>query len=172
MAVCGAIPSRRGCAGGGRIFGLVLSGSVYPTDFPRHFRLMYLPAPGEPVLEITLPGVQAIPTVSDLRCVSKFDVAELGAAVLHPRQTQEPIRDLSSVNPRPLLGGDVVVHAARRAQSRHAGPDRAAHRTPGARSGDGPEGHSTRVGVPPVIRVQLLTAPAIRPPTNQRPSTI
>ena len=80
-AGCGGIPSRRqkklgrpaACSHPVLLpgpVGLVLSGSVYLIDFPQHFRLLYLPAPGAPVLEITLP------TVSILRHVSKFDATE------------------------------------------------------------------------------------------------
>lgn len=56
-----------------RYFGLVLSGSVYPVDFPQHFRLVYLPQLNELVVEVTLPGVQVIPTVSKLRYVLDSD---------------------------------------------------------------------------------------------------
>ena len=56
-----------------RYFGLVLSGSVYPIDFPQHFRIMYLPQLKELVLEVTLPGIEVIPTVSELQHVSESD---------------------------------------------------------------------------------------------------
>jgi len=54
-------------------FGLVLSGSVYPADFPQHFRLVYLPLLSELVVEVTLPGVDVIPTVSELQHVMESD---------------------------------------------------------------------------------------------------
>lgn len=54
-------------------FGLVLSGSVYPADFPHHFRLAYLPLLSELVVEVTLPGVEVIPTVSELHHVLESD---------------------------------------------------------------------------------------------------
>ena len=64
-------------------FGLVLSGSVYPIDFPQHFRLAYLPQLSELVVELTLPGVQVIPTASELQYVAESDevaISPLGAA--------------------------------------------------------------------------------------------
>jgi len=54
-------------------FGLVLCGSVYPIDFPQHFRLVYLPELSELVVEVTLPGVAVIPTASELQYVSESD---------------------------------------------------------------------------------------------------
>lgn len=54
-------------------FGLVLCGSVYPIDFPQHFRLVYLPELSELVVEVTLPGVEVIPTASELQYVSESD---------------------------------------------------------------------------------------------------
>ncbi len=54
-------------------FGLVLSGSVYPIDFPQHFRLAYLPQLSELVVEVTLPGVQVIPTATELQYVAESD---------------------------------------------------------------------------------------------------
>ena len=56
-----------------RYFGVVLSGSVYPVDFPHHFRLVYLPALAELVVEVALPGVEVIPTVKELQHVSESD---------------------------------------------------------------------------------------------------
>jgi len=64
-------------------FALVLSGSVYPIDFPQHFRLAYLPLLSELVVEVMLPGVQVIPTASELQYVSESDevaVSPRGAA--------------------------------------------------------------------------------------------
>jgi restriction system protein len=64
-------------------FGLVLCGSVYPIDFPQHFRLVYLPELSELVVEVTLPGVEVIPTASELQYVSESDdvaVSPRGAA--------------------------------------------------------------------------------------------
>lgn len=54
-------------------FGLVLSGSVYPADFPHHFRLAYLPMLSELVVEVTLPNVEVVPTVSELQHVLESD---------------------------------------------------------------------------------------------------
>ncbi|NMM32782.1 MAG: hypothetical protein HHJ13_02030, partial [Phycicoccus sp.] len=54
-------------------FGLVLCGSVYPIDFPQHFRLAYLPELSELVVEVTLPGIEVIPTASELQYVAESD---------------------------------------------------------------------------------------------------
>ena len=60
-------------------FGLVMSGSVYPIDFPQHFRLAYLPQLSELVVEVTLPGVQVIPTASELQYVADSDEVVVSA---------------------------------------------------------------------------------------------
>ena len=178
-----------------RYFGVVLSGSVYPIDFPQHFRLAYLPELSELVVEVALPGVEVIPTVNELQHVSESDevavlprgaaqveslyssvvaqvmlrtlhelfhsdsrgwletvtlngmttqtgsarddrgvclvtvrtsqsqfagldlthddprknLAELGAVVLYSCQRQEPIRDLSEIDPRHVVETDVLA---------------------------------------------------------------
>lgn len=66
-------------------FGLVLCGSVYPIEFPQHFRLVYLPELRELVVEVTLPGVEVIPTASELQYVEECDevaVSPRGAAAV------------------------------------------------------------------------------------------
>jgi len=65
-------------------FGLVLCGSVYPIDFPQHFRLVYLPELSELVVEVTLPGVEVIPTASELQYVEECD-----EVVVSPRGAEQ-----------------------------------------------------------------------------------
>lgn len=48
-------------------FGMVLGNSVYPDDFPQHYRLAYVPGAGQLVVEYQLPGVEVIPTVREHR---------------------------------------------------------------------------------------------------------
>ena len=48
-------------------FAMVLGNSVYPDDFPQHFRLAYLPARRQLLVEYHLPPVEVIPVVKEYR---------------------------------------------------------------------------------------------------------
>lgn len=48
-------------------FAMVLGNSVYPDDFPQHFRLAYLPKPRHLLVEYHLPAVEVIPAVKECR---------------------------------------------------------------------------------------------------------
>ncbi|HEU4350136.1 MAG TPA: restriction endonuclease [Actinoplanes sp.] len=48
-------------------FAMVLGNSVYPDDFPQHFRLAYLPKQKHLLIEYHLPPVEVIPVVKEYR---------------------------------------------------------------------------------------------------------
>ncbi|MGA5303998.1 restriction endonuclease [Nucisporomicrobium flavum] len=48
-------------------FAMVLGNSVYPDDFPQHFRLAYLPKKRHLLVEYHLPPVEVIPVVKEYR---------------------------------------------------------------------------------------------------------
>ena len=48
-------------------FAMVLGNSVYPDDFPQHFRLAYLPNQKHLLIEYHLPPVEVIPAVKEYR---------------------------------------------------------------------------------------------------------
>jgi restriction system protein len=48
-------------------FAMVLGNSVYPDDFPQHFRLAYLPKKKHLLVEYHLPPVEVIPVVKEYR---------------------------------------------------------------------------------------------------------
>ncbi|BCJ52003.1 restriction endonuclease [Actinoplanes sp. NBRC 14428] len=48
-------------------FAMVLGNSVYPDDFPQHFRLAYLPKKQHLLIEYHLPPVEVIPVVKEYR---------------------------------------------------------------------------------------------------------
>jgi restriction system protein len=48
-------------------FAMVLGNSVYPDDFPQHFRLAYLPKQRHLLIEYHLPPVEVIPVVKEYR---------------------------------------------------------------------------------------------------------
>ncbi|AGL14762.1 restriction endonuclease [Actinoplanes sp. N902-109] len=48
-------------------FAMVLGNSVYPDDFPQHFRLAYLPKQQHLLIEYHLPPVEVIPVVKEYR---------------------------------------------------------------------------------------------------------
>jgi len=48
-------------------FAMVLGNSVYPDDFPQHFRLAYLPKKQHLLVEYHLPPVEVIPVVKEYR---------------------------------------------------------------------------------------------------------
>jgi restriction system protein len=54
-------------------FGMVLGRSVYPTDFPQHFRLAYVPESRQLVVEYELPPLDVVPTVREYRYVKTRD---------------------------------------------------------------------------------------------------
>ncbi|GAA2571848.1 restriction endonuclease [Winogradskya consettensis] len=48
-------------------FAMVLGNSVYPDDFPQHFRLAYLPKQQHLLIEYHLPPVEVVPVIKDYR---------------------------------------------------------------------------------------------------------
>jgi restriction system protein len=48
-------------------FAMVLGNSVYPDDFPQHFRLAYLPKQRHLLVEYHLPPIEVIPVVKEYR---------------------------------------------------------------------------------------------------------
>lgn len=48
-------------------FGMVLGNSVYPDDFPQHYRLAFLPHERHLVVEYQLPSVEVVPAVQEYR---------------------------------------------------------------------------------------------------------
>ncbi|SCF44421.1 restriction system protein [Micromonospora matsumotoense] len=54
-------------------FGLVLGNSVYPDDFPQHYRLAYVPESRQLVVEYHLPTLDVIPAVREYRYVKARD---------------------------------------------------------------------------------------------------
>jgi len=48
-------------------FAMVLGNSVYPDDFPQHFRLAYLPKQRHLLIEYHLPPIEVIPAVKEYR---------------------------------------------------------------------------------------------------------
>jgi restriction system protein len=48
-------------------FAMVLGNSVYPADFPQHFRLAYLPKQQHLLIEYHLPPVEVVPVVKEYR---------------------------------------------------------------------------------------------------------
>jgi restriction system protein len=68
-------------------FGMVLGNSVYPDDFPQHYRLAYLPGSRQLVVEYHLPPVEVIPTVRQHRYLRDRDeVATIARAAQEIRQ--------------------------------------------------------------------------------------
>lgn len=54
-------------------FGMVLARSVYPDDFPQHFRLAYVPDSRQLVIEYELPSLEVVPTVREFKYVKTKD---------------------------------------------------------------------------------------------------
>ncbi|WP_245736572.1 restriction endonuclease [Micromonospora pattaloongensis] len=54
-------------------FGMVLGNSVYPDDFPQHYRLAYVPESRQLVVEYHLPTLDVIPGVREYRYVKSRD---------------------------------------------------------------------------------------------------
>lgn len=54
-------------------FGMVLGNSVYPDDFPQHYRLAYVPESRQLVVEYQLPTLEVIPAVREYRYVKSRD---------------------------------------------------------------------------------------------------
>jgi len=54
-------------------FGLVLGNSVYPDDFPQHYRLAYVPESRQLVVEYNPPTLDVIPAVREHRYVKARD---------------------------------------------------------------------------------------------------
>ncbi|GAA2709482.1 restriction endonuclease [Micromonospora olivasterospora] len=54
-------------------FGMVLGNSVYPDDFPQHYRLAYVPESRQLVVEYHLPTLDVIPAVREFRYVKSRD---------------------------------------------------------------------------------------------------
>ena len=57
-------------------FSLVLDSSSYPTGFPQHHRIAYVPESKQLVVEYELPTVEVVPTVKQYRYVRARDVVE------------------------------------------------------------------------------------------------
>jgi restriction system protein len=55
---------------------LVLMRSQYPIGFPQNFRLAYVPAPKELVVEYELPTVEVVPRISEHRYIKSKDIFE------------------------------------------------------------------------------------------------
>jgi restriction system protein len=71
-------------------FGMVLGNSVYPDDFPHHYRLAYVPESRQLVVEYELPSIDVVPTVREYKYVKTRD--EITSA---PRLAKE-VRELYS----------------------------------------------------------------------------
>lgn len=54
-------------------FGMVLGNSVYPDDFPQHYRLAYVPESQQLVVEYQLPTLEVIPNIREYRYVKSRD---------------------------------------------------------------------------------------------------
>jgi restriction system protein len=54
-------------------FDLVLRGSQYPSDFPQHFKLAYVPDSRQLVVEYDLPPLSVVPTVKAFKYVKASD---------------------------------------------------------------------------------------------------
>ncbi|MFI5906046.1 restriction endonuclease [Dactylosporangium sp. NPDC051541] len=54
-------------------FGMVLSNSVYPDDFPQNYRLAYVPESCQLVVEYELPPLEVVPPVREYRYVKTRD---------------------------------------------------------------------------------------------------
>lgn len=54
-------------------FGMVLGNSVYPDDFPQHYRLAYVPESRQLVVEYHLPTLDVIPAVREYRYIKSRD---------------------------------------------------------------------------------------------------
>ncbi|MFF5171558.1 restriction endonuclease [Micromonospora sp. NPDC000089] len=54
-------------------FGMVLGNSIYPDDFPQHYRLAYVPESRQLVVEYHLPTLDVIPAVREYRYVKARD---------------------------------------------------------------------------------------------------
>ena len=57
-------------------FGMVLGNSVYPHDFPQHYRLAFLPRERHLVVEYQLPSVEVVPAVKEYRYDRARDVIQ------------------------------------------------------------------------------------------------
>jgi restriction system protein len=68
-------------------FGMVLGRSVYPTDFPQHFRLAFVPESRQLVVEYDLPPFGVVPTVREYRYVKARD--EITASARPAKETRE-----------------------------------------------------------------------------------
>lgn len=54
-------------------FGMVLGNSVYPDDFPQHFRLAYVPESRQLVVEHELPTIDVVPPVREYKYIKTKD---------------------------------------------------------------------------------------------------
>jgi restriction system protein len=61
-------------------FDLVLGNSVYPDDFPQHYRLAYVPESKQLVVEYHLPPLDVVPRVREYRYVKAKAKDEVTAA--------------------------------------------------------------------------------------------
>jgi restriction system protein len=72
-------------------FSMVLGNSVYPDDFPQHFRLAFLPGPRHLLVEYHLPPVEVVPVVKEYRYdIDRDDVVAVprGEDEIRRRYTQ------------------------------------------------------------------------------------
>jgi restriction system protein len=83
---------------------MVLGNSVYPEDFPQHYRLAYVPESRQLVIEYELPTMDVVPTVREYRYIKTRDeVASTGRPVKEVRDryssvvTQVTLRTLHEV---------------------------------------------------------------------------
>ncbi|MFI5485657.1 restriction endonuclease [Micromonospora echinaurantiaca] len=68
-------------------FGMVLGNSVYPDDFPQHYRLAYVPESRQLVVEYHLPTLDVVPAVREYRYVKARD--EITSAARPAKETKD-----------------------------------------------------------------------------------
>lgn len=73
-------------------FGMVLDNSVYPDDFPQHYRLAYVPESRQLVVEYHLPTLDVIPAVREYRYIKSRD--EITTAARPAKEIKERYANL------------------------------------------------------------------------------
>ncbi|WP_433390435.1 restriction endonuclease [Micromonospora sp. KLBMP9576] len=73
-------------------FGMVLGNSVYPDDFPQHYRLAYVPESRQLVVEYHLPTLEVIPAVREYRYIKARD--EISTAARPAKDIKERYANL------------------------------------------------------------------------------
>lgn len=76
-------------------FAMVLGNSIYPDNFPQHFRLAYLPDPKHLLVEYHLPPVEVIPVVKEYRYDRVHD--DLMAVPRDEEETRRRYTDIISM---------------------------------------------------------------------------